>query len=262
MIFYFTATGNSLQAAQFLAGKLQTELISIPEAIAHDHYTYELTEGESVGFVFPVYFYGIPTIIRDFISRLELKGQKEPYLYSVLTCGGTSEGAGRMFKKQLEARGYRLSASFSVKMVDNYILMFKIISKEEQEERLAGAEKALEEIGELVKEKREGDFDRLKRRISGIVTGAAYPFYLHGRKTKKFYAGQNCSGCGLCASVCPCSAIGMEQGRPVWQKKQCIHCLGCIHRCPLAAIQYGKATAKRGRYVNPRAKLSSLSAND
>ena len=28
-------------------------------------------------------------------------------------------------------------------------------------------------------------------------------------------------------------------------------CNGCINRCPVSAIQYGKKTASRGRYVNP-----------
>ena len=43
----------------------------------------------------------------------------------------------------------------------------------------------------------------------------------------------------------------MTDGRPVWTKNKCLKCCGCINRCPVSAIQYGKRTASRGRYVNP-----------
>ncbi|MBS1315119.1 MAG: hypothetical protein HP045_01215 [Anaerotignum sp.] len=28
-------------------------------------------------------------------------------------------------------------------------------------------------------------------------------------------------------------------------------CMACVNRCPQTAIQYGKSTTKRGRYVHP-----------
>jgi NAD-dependent dihydropyrimidine dehydrogenase PreA subunit len=43
-------------------------------------------------------------------------------------------------------------------------------------------------------------------------------------------------------------------GRPAWEG-QCTLCLACLHRCPAEAIQYGKETVGKGRYVNPRVKL-------
>ena len=50
-------------------------------------------------------------------------------------------------------------------------------------------------------------------------------------------------------AVIPCGAsIG---GRPAWTKSKCLKCCGCLGRCPVSAIQYGKKTASRGRYVNP-----------
>ena len=44
--------------------------------------------------------------------------------------------------------------------------------------------------------------------------------------------------------------IAMAEGRPVWQG-HCVQCLACLHRCPVTAVQYGKKTANKGRYVNP-----------
>ena len=58
-------------------------------------------------------------------------------------------------------------------------------------------------------------------------------------------------GAGIGAANCPAQAITLENGRPVWTKKKCLKCCACINRCPVKAIQYGKKTASRGRYVNP-----------
>lgn len=47
----------------------------------------------------------------------------------------------------------------------------------------------------------------------------------------------------------------MRGGKPVWIKNKCEICLGCLHRCPKFAIQYGKNTEKHGQYTNPNVKL-------
>lgn len=43
-------------------------------------------------------------------------------------------------------------------------------------------------------------------------------------------------------------AIEMQDKRPVWVKEKCTMCLGCLHRCPKFAIQYGKNTKQHGQY--------------
>ena len=52
-------------------------------------------------------------------------------------------------------------------------------------------------------------------------------------------------------SICPIDAIELQNGKPVWVKKHCTQCLGCINRCPVQAIEYGKDTPGRRRYVHP-----------
>jgi Fe-S-cluster-containing hydrogenase component 2 len=88
-----------------------------------------------------------------------------------------------------------------------------------------------------------------------LYTFITYPVYKHGRKTGKFTVNDNCVGCGLCEKICPLKAIRIENEKPVWQSPQCELCLGCLHRCPKQAINFGGQTAKNGRYVNPQTKL-------
>ena len=69
-----------------------------------------------------------------------------------------------------------------------------------------------------------------------------------------------CISCGLCERQCPLNAIRMENGKPVWVKDKCTLCLGCLHRCPKAAIHYGtnEKTVLHGRYLNPNTKPDIL----
>ena len=60
-----------------------------------------------------------------------------------------------------------------------------------------------------------------------------------------------CISCGLCEKICTSGCIEMAAGIPVWTQDKCNMCLACLNRCPATAIQYGKKTEKRGRYVHP-----------
>jgi uncharacterized Fe-S center protein len=45
-----------------------------------------------------------------------------------------------------------------------------------------------------------------------------------------------CSGCGLCSSVCPKSAIAIEESKSAIDRNLCIGCFECMHACPEHAI--------------------------
>ena len=51
------------------------------------------------------------------------------------------------------------------------------------------------------------------------------------------------------------SKLEMKDGKPVWVADKCVMCLGCLHRCPKFAINYGKNTQKHGQYTNPNVKV-------
>lgn len=243
MIFYFTGTGNSLFAAEKLLCENE-RLISIAEAMKKNEYSYEVCSGEKVGFVFPVYFYTVPDIIKEFISKLDIKGAG--YVYSVITCGGSIGQTGAVLKKNLQKRGLSLSYVSSLLMPDNGMLFYQIPSFEEQKPRITEVERLLKEIAE--------DINSNKKSEIGSATLGADLFGLGFKisdKTAKFHADGKCTGCGLCESVCPVDAIEIRNGKPLWIKKACTKCSACICRCPSEAIQYGKMTENRNRYLNP-----------
>ena len=67
LIFYFTATGNSLFVARELGGK---DIISIPQALKKGELEYEADE---IGIVYPVYGHMPPNLVKDFLKVAKLK---------------------------------------------------------------------------------------------------------------------------------------------------------------------------------------------
>ena len=106
-----------------------------------------------------------------------------------------------------------------------------------------------------IKERRTNK--HMARRTPAILTELiAQPFYdKKVRLTSNFCVEDCCIGCGLCAKKCPVQAIRMQNAKPVWVKEKCVMCLGCLHRCPRFAIQYGSRTKNHGQYTNPNVKV-------
>lgn len=250
MIFYFSATGNCQYAAEKLGHRLGVDVVDMTDAIHHKKYTYDCTK-EPVGFVLPTYYWGLPIQVAGFLSRLSCRFGKKPYVFLVLTCGQSTGDAGKMFARLMKERNLPFSASYAVKMVDNYVPLFSVPPKEEIARLLEEADVALDEVAASILRQDTGDFNHLKGRAPKLITNTIYPFYRHRRKTRHFAVNEDCIGCGRCQRECPAKTIVMEEGKPVWKKPQCILCLHCLHVCPVHAISYGKRSIKHGHYYNP-----------
>ena len=249
MIFYFSGTGNTKYLAGKISGRMGERLVSIADALKSGEVVFTAEKGESVGFVIPVYFSGVPKCVREFIEKMNLTLSGDNYIFTALSCGGSTANAGKMLKTLLSEKGIEVNAAYSVVMVDNYIPMYNIPSQEEANRMLEEINPKIELLKEKIAEKKDGDFDSNKG--AKIMTALMYPFYKPFRKTKKFYATDKCISCGKCESGCVDKAIEIRNGKPVWIKSECTQCLRCINACPTRAIQFGKKTEKRNRFINP-----------
>lgn len=252
MIFFFTGTGNSRYIADRLAEATGDRLVSMPEAMETRSFTLE--QGEKLGFVFPVYFYGLPSFVLDFMYSVDVAMSEDTYIYLVLNCGGSTGAAGKSFSRLCEARGWKLSYTDSVIMPDNYIPMFSAPSAEKTEKILDAADPEISRIAGSVISGAEGDHNGHKGRLPGLVSSILYPFYDSSRHTSQFVCDAGaCLRCGKCAEDCPDKAITIAgDGTPQWTKDSCVFCMRCINMCPAACIDYGSATRRKGRYKNPR----------
>jgi ferredoxin len=251
MVFYFSGTGNSEYTAKRIAEATGEEAIAIAGCLNNDRLTFTLGDEERIGFVFPVYFFGIPTIVSDFISGLVLQNYRDNYTYSVCTNGGDGGNSQAMTKRRLAVHGIRLDAAFEVAMPDNYILLFDLLTPADKAALMLEAAEG--RIAAIIEDLAARKHIPVKTGVGRwLKTALSYPLYKYGRSTRPFYATADCNGCGLCAHVCPCLMIEMRDGMPAWETGKCTQCLACLHRCPERAIQHGRKTERRGRYLNPK----------
>ena len=259
MIFYFSGTGNSLHAAKAIACHTKEELVSISAAEYADKngHEYKLRDDEKIGFVFPVYAWGPPRIVLDFIGKLALHPYQGNYVFSIATCGGSIGNTMNVMKAHLSKKGLPLASGFSIKMPNNFVLMGDVDSKEQESKKLAEAEETLKQIVLAIERKATGDFKvdkgNLPRPLSGLMNSM---FVKKGIDTAKFHADCHCTGCGTCERVCNCHNIKVAE-KPQWGQR-CTGCLACLHYCPERAVQFGKGTEKKGRYTNPYIRLEEM----
>ena len=263
MIFYFSGTGNSLYVAQRIAKAEKDTLISMARALREGRLDFELKKGEPVGFVFPTYFYTVPSLVSEFIDKLQLKGASDQsYIYGVMTCGGKIGDGMRALGKRLKARGLELEAGFTILMPDNYNLMFDLLTPEEKQAKmLKKSEKYIDEMIDKIGERKK-KFKVRTGSLPWLTSALMSRIYEFSRDTRPFHATDKCVGCGLCEKICPCGVIEIKDKKPVWKEGKCTQCLACLHRCPKQAIQYGKKTEKRGRYVNPNCSFEDAGHDD
>ena len=246
-IYYFSATGNSLQAALDIADGIgDAQVVSITKAGMNAR-----CDSDVIGFVFPTFCWGLPNMVRDFIASGYFN--KDAYFFTVVTCGSTPGGSAYDVDCLLRENGAKLSYGAKVKMVSNYIPMYDI-NTATQDEVLTKASQTLSGIIDDLKERKSHVHKKgfwLVRVMHDKIMSA------YKGIDKDYVVGETCDGCGICASVCPAKNIDMSYGKPSF-RHNCEHCIACIHWCPKQAINYGSKTQSRKRYHHPKVKAEQL----
>ena len=247
MILYFSGTGNSAYAAKFTADLICDQTLDLFDKIRNeDHSPMESSRPWVVAS--PVYSWQLPHVVRDWMRKTEFRGNKD--IYFLITCGSSIGNAQKYAKQLCDEMGLNFKGCAEIVMPENYIALFAAPGEEKAERIINAAERKLRRTARKIKagediNDKPGVFGKL---LSGAVNKCFYKLIV---KDKKFYVKDSCTGCGLCEKKCPMANIKMEAGKPSWQG-DCTHCMACISYCPVYAIEYGKSTSKKRRYVCPR----------
>ena len=270
MIFYFSGTGNSKWAAKTLALETGDTLVSIPEVLNSDC-TFTLEKDEHIGFIFPIHGWRVPSIVKDFLSKLSIKTKGEDFSihkhtsFCLVTAGDSIGKAIERFQKMLNSvavgNSMELKAVYSLIMPESYVGLpgMDVDTKEKEIEKKEFASKQLKEFAKMLKQLPYTDnqqvwgWEQLKRGpIPSFFSGPVGAFFERILVTDKPFhvISRRCVKCGICANVCPVEDIKGGLGyEPEWQHNgKCLTCFSCYHHCPHHAIEFGKRTRKKGQY--------------
>jgi ferredoxin len=248
IIFYYSGSGNSLQIAKVIAKEIENSIIKplcdTSDIIKVDYST------KSIGFVFPVFNFGMPRIVKRFVEKLEI--QPGIYLFAFICYGGYGANTLGMLDDLLHSKGLKLSYAEGVVMPKSNAsapmseTIKKIIDKSISKVKLC-----INDISHEIQRP-------IKRRAKLLTKIANNRLYKNIEEfDNKFWVTQSCTNCGTCEKICPVSNIKIEDKIPLWLHK-CEQCLRCLQWCPGEAIQYGKRTATWRRYHNPYIKVADL----
>lgn len=245
MIVYFTGTGNSRYCAQMLADKLEDELLDSFKFIKSG-IPAELSLSTPWVFVSPTYCWQLPHIFEDFVRRSRFEGCKDAYF--VMTCGSDIGNAGKKIQGLCEEVGLTFKGVLPVVMPENYITMFEVPQPEIAKRIVLVAKRTLLRAVKLIQKGvifPERNVHLLDKFKSGPLNPVFYKMFV---KAKAFYATDACIGCGKCANTCVMNNISIKDGKPEWGDA-CTHCMACICGCPTEAIEYGKKSLGKPRYM-------------
>lgn len=238
MIHVFSATGNSLQIAEELSSRTGMGVVRITDSNG--------TVDDGIVFIVcPVYFYTIPDIVKEYVSKSDFsRSERIVLVLNYGTTPGNASGSAVTFFRRC---GMELDRVFPIKMPENYVPMFDPPSEDSIHVMVKSVP---ERVSELLAHLEDGT-----SAISGaslfhrLLTIFGHPVYDIIRTTRRFKTSSGCTGCGMCEKACPRHVISIEDGRPVWNERRCEHCMACVNRCPSDALRYGRSGSRR--YLNP-----------
>lgn len=246
-IYYFSATGNSLQLSIDLASHFEeSELFRIQTGKR-----IEYTDSKIVGFIFPVYMGRLPNIVDKFLKSFPF--EKDVYYFSIGTYYKYKGCAISIVDKILKDKGVVLNYGNYLTSVGNCLMEYEV-SDIKRIPVLKRAEEITAVIIDDIKNNRERKShtycqasDKLHKKLYNIFFANAHT---------KFTLEDKCIGCGICEKICPANNITLHEGKPQWGSN-CEACHACVHWCPKNAINLGKSKG-RLQYRNPAIKRADI----
>ena len=235
VVFCFTSTGNSLYTAKKLAEQIDARLIPMNSVSLSKPAGYD---DDVIGFVYPVFFWGLPRLVARFISQMRMEN-KNAYIFAVATYGGMVKGANGMLNNLLKSKGVHLSYGVNLKCVENYIPRYKVNDSEELRKKVDT------EIVKIIGSIKNRESNKVEAYT--IMNKLIHRSLPDTHSDRYFTVAPSCTGCKICQKVCPAANIEMKESKPSFLG-ECEHCLACLMNCPSHTVDWKNKTQGKNRY--------------
>jgi ferredoxin len=251
MIIFFSGTGNTKYCATKLAAILGDDVRQVTVADLTEPASAVIkTDEKRVVWMFPTYSWGVPKQILQLMKHAKFAVPADALHWMVTTCGDDIGKTAAQWRRALHRRDCVTASAFSVQMPNTYTFMkgFDVDAPELEKSKIEAALPRLQRIAEVVAHGEPVADDVVEGSFAWLKTAVVYPlFNMFCMSPRRFYANDDCTGCGLCRKACPMENIVPGQGNaPLWHDN-CMLCTRCYHICPCHAVQYGKTTAGKGQ---------------
>lgn len=254
LLYYFSGTGNTLMLAQLLAKELDNaEIINIVSCQGAS----VVPQADRVGILFPVYAFGPPRIVTNFLKGL--RPAAGTYLFCMVNYGRAGGPAAlHIVQAMLNEKGIKLNAGFGTAMPANYIPFGGAEPQEKQNKKFIAAAEEVSRAAKIIEEAPESYFYR-KGFIPLFFARFCNRMFVKEcpRDARKFYVNNQCTACGTCVKICPTQNVKLVDERPTWGS-DCEQCLACLQWCPEAAIHFKGASESSSHYHNPGVTAQDL----
>lgn len=267
VIYYFSGTGNSYWAATQIAEAMgDTQLVSVrcnPETVSAE-------DADVIGFVCPVYEWDIPGAMKSFISNLKVN--KNAYIFMVATYIAIHGKCFETVEKLLNDKDVKLSYGRTLRCVASQCIAYPPFPPEKI--MIPYMNRSIKRINKEICNKKMRAFPHMSLLTRKLFPKIMGPYLaVEQEYDKGFYTDNRCTGCGICAKVCPTQNITLNEKKPQWNHK-CHGCNACVAYCPNKAVQFKTPPAyeelgtfvskklslpeKRKRYHHPRVSAVDL----
>ncbi|MCK5130427.1 MAG: EFR1 family ferrodoxin [Clostridiales bacterium] len=245
VLFYFSGTGNTRYIAHHLCNRLNesgytAKAVSI-EGINFTDAQELIDNASAVGLAWPIYGSDLPNNMKQFIKAMPVVENK-PLLTFCTQMLFSGDGAVVM-RHELEKKGYVQKWALQFNMPNNYVAAGVPLKSSadyalHEEKYLKTARKKIDILADSIIKKK----DHIKQAtiFNTLLAMSQRPFYKyigHNMVTKMFGVNDQCTGCKLCAQMCPMNVIKMEDDKAVYvNQEKCLACFRCSNFCPVSAI--------------------------
>ena len=246
LVFYFSATGNSL----YVARQFSDNPISIPQALKEADLVFEADE---IGFVFPDFVAAAPLIVREFLEKGTFKAH---YFFSIITFGNYAANVANWWDNYTREQDVTNNYINTLLMVDNYLPAFDMIQQQAMDKNIdQNLTRIIEDVNvqkNMIPEVPDmGPMGGMLANLQSEHFGVKSEDILLVNDSK-------CIRCKICVKICPRANFILSDGK-IEYSGDCEYCLACVQNCPQKAITLVRGERNPdARFRNPHVSLNDL----